>query len=799
MSSSSSHATVTYTSPLTANASHTARSPGYITDSEPIEDDSEEDTEMDPVDYPSDEEDEEPSALTDPASPIPYYVPSSEETKPFKTDESAATPPSPYIVVSLSQTGLRRARKTVRTQPPLPASIEARIIEYAVAPTPPSPPPSPLSPLSSPLPRIPSPPLLLPLPTRKDIIPEANMPLRKRARFTAPTHMFEIGESSATTAARRPVPTLARGTKLDFITALEEVKESVADMATRHRRDDHDMWTRAIRRIQTLEIARDPGHPNGPGDAVKFAIVYLGITLTWWNSHVKTFGHDAAYGMPWKTLMKMLTGKYCPGSEIKKLEIEIWNLKVKGTDVAEDNARSNRVVNDLMDQKVYTFAERQAENKRKLDSNPRDNQAQQQPFKSQNVARAYTARLGEKKEYGGTLPLCTKCNYHHTRSCAAKCNNYKRDLTCDCRSLAAAANTQRAPGSIQKVATCFKCGIQGHYKKDCPKLKNKNRGNQAGNGEARGKVYVLGGGEPNTDSNVVTGTFLLNNRYTSILFDIGADRSFVSSTFSSLIDIIPTTLNNYYDVELANGKIIGVNTIIRGCTLNFLNHPFKIDLMPVELGSFDVIIGMDWLSKYHVVIVCDEKIVRVPFGKETLIIRGDGSNHGSERKEVPVVQDNPKVFPEDLPGVSPTRQVEFQIDLVPEKDGSVDVYRYKELNKLTGKNRYPLSRIDDLFDQLQGSSVYSKIDLRSGYHQLRVREEDIPKSAFKTRYGHYEFQVMPFGLTNAPTVFMDLMNRVCKPYLDKFMIVFIDDILIYLKNQQEHEEHLKSILKLLKK
>nr|GFB91896.1 putative reverse transcriptase domain-containing protein [Tanacetum cinerariifolium] len=123
---------------------------------------------------------------------------------------------------------------------------------------------------------------------------------------------------------------------------------------------------------------------------------------------------------------------------------------------------------------------------------------------------------------------------------------------------------------------------------------------------------------------------------------------------------------------------------------------------------------------------------------------------------------------------------------------------YRELNKLTVKNRYPLPRIDDLFDQLQGSSVYSKIDLRSDYHQLRDRE-DVPKIAFRTRYGHYEFQVMPFGLTNAPAVFMDLMNRVCKPYLDKFMIVFIDDILIYSKGEKEHEEHLKAIQELLKK
>ncbi|GJU32581.1 putative reverse transcriptase domain-containing protein [Tanacetum coccineum] len=210
--------------------------------------------------------------------------------------------------------------------------------------------------------------------------------------------------------------------------------------------------------------------------------------------------------------------------------------------------------------------------------------------------------------------------------------------------------------------------------------------------------------------------------------------------------------------------------------------------------------------------------------------------------------DFPEGFPEDLPGIPPARQVEFQIDLVPcaapvarapyrlapsemkelaeqlqelsdkgfirsssspwgapvllvkKKDGSFRMcIDYCELNKLTVKNRYPLPRIDDLFGQLQGSSVYSKIDLRSGYHQLRVREEDIPKTAFRTRYGHYEFQVMPFGLTNTPAVFMDLMNRVCKPYLDKFVIVFIDDILIYSKNKEEHEEHLKLILELLKK
>ncbi|GJV37974.1 putative reverse transcriptase domain-containing protein [Tanacetum coccineum] len=180
-------------------------------------------------------------------------------------------------------------------------------------------------------------------------------------------------------------------------------------------------------------------------------------------------------------------------------------------------------------------------------------------------------------------------------------------------------------------------------------------------------------------------------------------------------------------------------------------------------------------------------------------------------EDIPVVREFPEVFPEDLlaspyspcrPRFYPTKYFTLgsSVLFVKKKDGSFRMcIDYRELNKLTIKNHYPLPRIDDLFDQLQGSSVYSKIDLRSGYHQLRVRDEDIPKTAFRTRYGHYEFQVMPFGLTNAPAVFMDLMNRVCKPYLDKFMIVFIDDILIYSRNKEEHANHLRIILELLKK
>nr|GEY43664.1 reverse transcriptase domain-containing protein [Tanacetum cinerariifolium] len=180
--------------------------------------------------------------------------------------------------------------------------------------------------------------------------------------------------------------------------------------------------------------------------------------------------------------------------------------------------------------------------------------------------------------------------------------------------------------------TYYECGAQGHFKKDCPTLKNNNRGTQGGNATALAKVYAVGRAGTNPDSNIVTGTFLLNNCYASILFDTGADRSFVSTAFSSQVAITPTTLDYYYDVELADGRIIGLNTILRGCTLNFLNHPFNIDLMPVELSSFDAIIGMDWLARYHAVIVCAKKIGRFPWGNEILTVHGDGSDRGNKTR-----------------------------------------------------------------------------------------------------------------------------------------------------------------------
>nr|GEX83054.1 hypothetical protein [Tanacetum cinerariifolium] len=272
----------------------------------------------------------------------------------------------------------------------------------------------------------------------------------------------------------------------------------------------------------------------------------------------------------------------------------------------------------------------------------------------------------------------------------------------DCRAVVA-ATAQRALVVNQRVVTCFGCGGQGHYKSNCPKLKNQNRRNKTVNNDAHGRAYTLGGGDGKLDSNVVTSTFLLNNHYAYILFDSGVDRSFVSTTFSALIDITPTALDVSYTIELADRRITGSDTITRGCTLNLLNHPFNIGFMPVELGSFDVIIGMDWLSKYHFVIVCDENIVRIPYGNEILKFKATEAT------------DFPKVFPKDLPRLPPAQQVEFQIDLVP---GATPVVR----------DPYRLAPSDI------------------------VRDEDILKTAFRTLYVHYEFQVVPFGLTNAPSV-----------------------------------------------
>ncbi|KAI3811474.1 hypothetical protein L1987_21198 [Smallanthus sonchifolius] len=523
---------------------------------------------------------------------------------------------------------------------------------------------------------------------------------------------------------------------------------------------------------------------------------------------------------------------------------------------------------------------------RKRKSNHKQNYGTVTPAQPvSQVAPATTTTFSPtKKAYSGSYPQCDICKSHHLPNAPCwVCTKCKRlGHTQDrCRTPSNTQSQVQGHNVIQNtpsltVKACFQCGDPSHFKDKCPLLANAIK---ASISASKGRVYTITASQAQADNDVVNGTYLINNQYATILFDSGADKSFVSFDFEPMLAKTRTQLDKTYNVEVANGKSVKVDSIIANNQLQLNEHTFSIDLTPMQLGSFDVIVGMDWLSKHRAEIVCADKFLKIPLPSgEVLHVYGEKQpkglklmtitkaqkylnknypaflahvvkekDKGKLMADIPVIKDFAEVFPKDLPGIAPTRQVEFRIDLVPgatpvarapyrlapsemqelasqlqelsdkgfirpssspwgapvlfvkKKDGSFRMcIDYRELNKLTVKNRYPLPRIDDLFDQLQGASIFSKIDLRSGYHQLRVKEEDIPKTAFRTRYGHYEFVVMPFGLTNAPAVFMDLMNRVCRPYLDKFVIVFIDDILIYSKSKQEHEEHLRLVLDLLK-
>ncbi|GJR07845.1 reverse transcriptase domain-containing protein [Tanacetum coccineum] len=316
-------------------------------------------------------------------------------------------------------------------------------------------------------------------------------------------------------------------------------------------------------------------------------------------------------------------------------------------------------------------------------TNNRYNNRRQQN-RRQEAGRAYAVTLSENGRYAEDLPLCKRCNYHHTGPCTSRFNNCNRMgyLSKNCRS------KKPATGSNQLLVTvvCHACGEKGHYTNQCQKT----------NINAQGRAYMLRDKNAQQDPNVVMGMFLLNQHLVRVLFDSGADRSFISLSLASMLNIPSITIDTFYNIEMADGNLVSTNTVIKGCTLTLLNQPFEIDLMPIKLGSFDVVIGMDWLSKYRAKILCDEKVVHIPIDGETLIIRGDRSKtrlnlisciktekyisrgcqvfmiqvmekKADEKRleDISVVKEFPDVFPEDLPGIPPVRQVEFQIDLIP--------------------------------------------------------------------------------------------------------------------------------------
>eukprot|EP00253_Pinus_taeda_P008878 PITA_08878 len=409
----------------------------------------------------------------------------------------------------------------------------------------------------------------------------------------------------------------------------------------------------------------------------------------------------------------------------------------------------------------------------------------------------------------------------------------------------------------------------------------------------QGREYKAKGGRPQNphrihaainhrqaehQATVVESAGMINNIPLAVLIDPGATDSFISPSTILRCGLTAHEQSNIRMVEMASGSLQSVGSMVRDCSVNIGGCDTKMNLYSTTLGTYDLIVGMDWLESHKAILDCYNKTVLIRNDQgETKVIKGIRrdvtlrlisakkvnkcmrkgckiyavemvpTNEKSSDKLHPLLSEFADVFPPELPGLPPVREIDFSITLKPEvepiskapyrmtvpelnelsiqlkelldqgfirpsvspwgapvifvkkKDGTLRLcIDYRDLNKATIRNRYPMPRIDDLFDQLKGASVFSKIDLRSGYHQLRIKEEDIPKTAFRTRYGHYEFIVMPFGLTNAPAAFMNLMNSVFRKYLDRFVQVFLDDILIYSRNEKEHLEHLRLVLQCLR-
>ncbi|XP_058784020.1 uncharacterized protein LOC131658779 [Vicia villosa] len=385
----------------------------------------------------------------------------------------------------------------------------------------------------------------------------------------------------------------------------------------------------------------------------------------------------------------------------------------------------------------------------------------------------------------------------------------------------------------------FRCGKTGHMMSECRHKEVKPKKAQAG-----GKVFALAGTQTSTEDRLIRGTCFINSMPLITIIDTGATHYFIAAECVEKLGLVLSSMNGEMVVEVPAKGSVTTSLVCLKCPLSIFDRDFAVDLVCLPLAGLDVILGMNWLEYNYAHINCYNKTVRFSTAEE------EGAGLVSSKQvrqllteevemfslmatlsienqniidELPVVCEFPEVFPDEILDVPPETGIEFTIDLVPElkkqledllekkfvrpsvspwgaplllvkkKDGSMRLcVDYKQLNKVTIKNKYPLPRIDDLMDQLVGASVFSKIDLRSGYHQIKVKDEDVQKTAFRIRYGNYEYSVMPFGVTNAPGVFMEYMNRIFHEYLDQFVVVFIDDILIYSKSEPEHSDHLRT-------
>ncbi|GJZ01108.1 putative reverse transcriptase domain-containing protein [Tanacetum coccineum] len=496
---------------------------------------------------------------------------------------------------------------------------------------------------------------------------------------------------------------------------------------------------------------------------VKFAISTLTEeALFWWNSFAQPIGIEEAYKVTWSEFKRLLIKKYCPQTEIKKMEEAIT------------------IIQRLIEQVIkHNSLQETNDHKRKLEDGRNTTNGNNNNYRNNNHNNDYHQQRNRRKETVRTHSATSTKNKKYTE------NKRRQEAV----KAYAATPTENSSGPFDQELLNQEASTESFFTNklpvtficSCPVEKKGIILNQCRNPINRNgpmdRAYMLRNKNAHQDPNIVTGMFLLNQHLARVLFDSEADKSFISISIASILNIPPITIDTFYESSQkgSDGNLVSTNTIIQGCTLTLLNQTLEIDLMPIKLGSFDVVVGMDWLSKYHARIICDEKVVHIPINGEILIIRGDRSKTRlsliscikTERyisrgcqvfvaqvmkkkpeekrlEDIPVVREFPEVFPKDLPGLPPVRQVEFQINLIP---GATLVAQAPY--RLAPSEKQELSnQLQELADR--GSSVYSKIDLRSSYHQLRVRDEDIPKTAFRTRYGHYEFQVMPFGLTNAP-------------------------------------------------